>query len=273
MFIPDWRWTQKEDIPNEGWTLLIREKEILFKASADTQEALEAGSPLIPLDRLPLPADSFRLGIYRERPLFIRTIEEIPEGMVQVPMRPALGLFEPEMLKAVMLGNHLLNWENTSQFCGRCGGKNSFHHHEKARHCPDCGMLTFPRLSPAVITAVTKGRKLLLAHNRNFPAPVYSLIAGFVDAGETLEETVRREIREEVGIEVKNIRYFASQPWPFPDSLMLGFTAEWESGEIEPDGIEIEDAGWFTPEEHPQLPGLGSIARRIIGQLFSEWDV
>ena len=273
MFVSDWSWTTQDDIPAEGFTLLIREKEILFHARDNSDEALSEGTPLIPLAEAKPSGGCFRLGIFRERPLFIQTVQDLPEGTVQIAMRTSLGYLDAELLKAVMLGYHLITWYSTSKFCGRCGGENEFHHHEKARHCKSCGMLTFPRISPAVITAITKNKSLLLAHNKNFPQPVYSLVAGFVDAGETLEDAVRREIREEVGIEVKNIRYLSSQPWPFPDSLMLGFSAEWKSGEIKPDGIEITDAGWFTPEEHPQLPGLGSIARKIIGQLFSDWSV
>ena len=120
-----------------------------------------------------------------------------------------------------------------------------------------------------MITAVKKEDRILLAHNKNFAAPVYSLIAGFVEPGESLEEAVAREISEEVGIQVTNISYVSSQPWPFPDSLMLGFTAEWSSGELSPDGIEITDAGWFNRDDHPQLPLKGSIALAIIEKIFA----
>jgi NAD+ diphosphatase len=115
-------------------------------------------------------------------------------------------------------------------------------------------LVNYPRLSPAIIVAVVRGEQILLAHSPRFPEDFYSVLAGFVEPGETLEDCVRREVFEEVGISVKNIRYFGSQPWPFPDSLMLGFTAEYADGEIKEDGVEISHADWFSPDRLPQLP-------------------
>ena len=273
MFVPDWSWTEADEVPSEGWSLIISNRNICYNAKDETADSIAAGTPLIPLEEIPsgcMENGLIRLGIYRERPLFILNCETVPEHLVQIPVRASLGHLNQDLLKAVMLGHHLVLWLENSRFCGRCGAANTFHHREKARHCPECGLVTFPRISPAVITAVVKDNRILLAHNKNFSIPVYSLIAGFVEAGETLEEAVEREIAEEVGIEVSNVRYVSSQPWPFPDSLMLGFTADWKAGEIAPDGIEITDAGWFGPEDHPQLPGKGSIALRIIEKLFSE---
>jgi NAD+ diphosphatase len=126
------------------------------------------------------------------------------------------------------------------------------------------GLLNYPRLSPAVIVAVERGNRILLARARRFTAAMYSVIAGFVEPGETLEECVRREVMEETGIRIRAIRYFGSQPWPFPDSLMIGFTAEYESGELLIDGTELVDAGWFAAGELPTIPGPISIARRLI---------
>ena len=125
-------------------------------------------------------------------------------------------------------------------------------------------MKHFPRLAPAVIVAVTKGDKILLAHSSEWRGKLYSVLAGFVEPGETFEECVEREIMEEVGIKVKNIRYFGSRPWPFPHSLMVGFTAEYESGEITIDQVEITDAQWFTSDNLPLVPGKISIARQLI---------
>jgi NAD+ diphosphatase len=131
--------------------------------------------------------------------------------------------------------------------------------------CPVCGRQEFPRISPAVIVLVTNDRdEALLAHNANFSGGIYSLIAGFVEAGETLESTIIREIREEVNIEVDRIQYAASQPWPFPNSLMLGFTARYAGGTLKPDGKEILDARWFSRDALPNLPGNGSVAKFII---------
>lgn len=155
-------------------------------------------------------------------------------------------------------------WDQTHQYCGRCGAKTDTMENERAKVCPKCGFTSYPRLSPAVITAIIKDGKILLAHNNGFRGNMYSLIAGFVEPGETLEECVKREVMEEVGIKVKNIKYFASQSWPFPNSLMVGFTAEYESGEISVDGVEIGDARWFDPNDLPNLPSKVSIARKII---------
>jgi NAD+ diphosphatase len=133
-----------------------------------------------------------------------------------------------------------------------------------AKECPGCGFLSFPRISPAVIVLVEKENRVLLARVKRFTTELYSVLAGFVEPGETLEETVRREVEEEVGIKVKNLRYFGSQPWPFPDSLMIGFTADYESGEIKIDETEIADAGWYDPDRLPTIPGKISIARELI---------
>ncbi|MDR3191462.1 MAG: NAD(+) diphosphatase [Treponema sp.] len=160
---------------------------------------------------------------------------------------------------------HIAQWRRDAVFCGSCGTKNTDAPDELARLCPACGRREYPRISPAVITIILHDDgRALLAHNGKFAEGVYSLIAGFNEAGESLEATVAREIREEVGLEVADIRYIASQPWPFPNSLMLGFAARHVSGEPRPDGVEIEDAQWFSPDRLPQLPGNGSVSRYLI---------
>ena len=159
----------------------------------------------------------------------------------------------------------LVAWDRTHRYCGRCGTPTEPAPGERAKRCPACGLLAFPRLAPAVIVLVTRGDdEVLLARNANFPAAMYSTIAGFVEPGETLEEAVRREVKEEVGVELDDVRYFASQPWPFPHSLMLGFTATWAGGDIEIDGREIADAQWFRRDALPMIPPPMSIARRLI---------
>lgn len=159
-------------------------------------------------------------------------------------------------------------WDRNNKFCGRCGSSTENKTDERAKVCPRCGAIIYPRISPAVIMAIVKGNEILLAHNKNFPGNMYSVLAGFVDAGEAFEQCVKREVYEEVGIKVKNIKYFNSQPWPFPDSLMVGFTAEYDSGVIEPDGNEIEMAGWFSKDNLPKIPLKGTIARELI-----EWFI
>jgi NAD+ diphosphatase len=158
----------------------------------------------------------------------------------------------------------LIEWARTHRYCGRCGTATEPMDGERARRCPGCGLLAFPRLAPAVIVLIRRGDEVLLARGRTFPVPMYSCLAGFVEPGETLEQAVRREVREEVGVEVGSVRYFGSQPWPFPHSLMVGFTAEWESGDIVIDESEIVDAQWFTADSMPMIPPGMSIARTLI---------
>lgn len=169
-----------------------------------------------------------------------------------------------ELFKIAGLAFHIVNWSRLNTFCGRCGTLMQDKGDERAKICPKCGSVVYPRISPAIITAVIKGDQILLAHNKAFQNGLYSLIAGFVEPGETLEDCVKREIFEEIGIQIKNPRYIGSQPWPFPDSLMLAFIAEYESGDIKVDGVEIEDAKWFKRDELPFCPGIESIAGRII---------
>ena len=158
------------------------------------------------------------------------------------------------------------SWYRNAHYCSHCGGKIVPHTNDYGRECEDCGAVYYAPISPAVITAVERDGKLLLAHNAAWSDERYSVIAGFVEPGERLEEAVRREIREEVNISVKGIKYFGSQTWPFPNSLMLGFTAEYEAGEVEPDGNEILRANFYSPEEirSMNIPDKASIARKLI---------
>lgn len=160
--------------------------------------------------------------------------------------------------------NQILHWSHTSQYCGCCGHKTVNKADERAKICPACGNVIYPRISPATITAIFRGDEILLAHNRHFKGNLHSLIAGFVEPGETLEQCAAREIYEEIGIRVKNIRYFSSQPWPFPDSLMVAFIADYESGEISVDGVEITKAAWFNSDNLPEIPSNDSIAGKVI---------
>jgi NAD+ diphosphatase len=157
-----------------------------------------------------------------------------------------------------------VSWDQTHQYCGRCGTRTETLNGERSKKCPACGLLNYPRITPASITAVFKDNKILLTHNVAFRRNIHSLVAGFMEPGETLEECIHREIMEEVGLKVKNIKYFGSQPWPFPNSLMIGFTAEYDSGEIAVDGKEISEAAWYDADNLPELPSKMSIARQII---------
>ena len=179
-------------------------------------------------------------------------------------LRALFGLIPETFIWTAGLGNQLVNWHLTHRYCGKCGQEMEDKTDERARICPKCRHISYPRVSPAVIVAIVKDRQILLARNRNFKGGFYSVLAGFVEPGESLEECVKREIKEEVGIAVKNIRYFGSQPWPFPDSLMVGFVSDYAAGEIAIDGSEIIEAQWFSKDELPPIPPKISIARQLI---------
>ena len=185
-------------------------------------------------------------------------------GLAFKDLRGLFGMLEEELIWVAGRANQLVNWSQTHRYCGRCGKPTENKTDERAIICPKCGLVNYPRLSPAVIVAVLKNDRILLGRNKRFKLPFYSVLAGFVEPGESLEECVKREIREEVGITVKNIRYFGSQPWPFPDSLMLAFIADYAAGEIRLDGSEIIDAAWFARDNLPQIPPKISIARQLI---------
>ena len=163
----------------------------------------------------------------------------------------------------------LVEWQRTHRFCGRCGAATVDAPGERATKCPDCGLLAYPRLAPAVIMLVERDDgRALLARNANFPAGMFSCLAGFVEPGETLEHAVRREVMEEVGLAVGDVEFRGSQPWPFPHQVMIGFGAQYLSGEIEIDGQEIVEAQWFTPDDTPNFPTGGM---SIAGRLIDEW--
>ena len=189
---------------------------------------------------------------------------EVPEAMSFKELRSLYGALEEDLFLLAGKAIQVVSWDQTNQYCGRCGAKTAPLEGERAKKCPACGLINYPRISPAAITAITRGNKILLTHNAAFKGNIHSLIAGFVEFGETIEECVHREIFEEVGLKVKNLKYFGSQPWPFPNSLMIGFTAEYDSGEISVDGQEITEAGWYEASNLPELPGKISIARKII---------
>lgn len=199
----------------------------------------------------------------------------LPDGVSAEGLRQLYTRLAEPFFQIAGRAVQIVDWDRTHQFCGRCGGPMDSLPTERAKKCPVCGLTNFPRLSPAIIIAVVRhteaGPKLLLARNHRFPAGRYSVIAGFVEPGESLEECAQREVMEEVGIAIKNIQYIASQPWPFPNSLMLGFSAEYAGGDFVLEEAEIAEAGWFAPDALPQLPPPISIARRLIDRFVATY--
>lgn len=180
------------------------------------------------------------------------------------PLRPLHAALGDPLWVGAGRAVQLVEWAATHRYCGRCGTPTAPVPGERAMGCPECGLHSYPRLSPAVIMVVHRGDEMLLARGARFGMPIYSALAGFVEPGESLEDAVAREVKEEVGVDVHDIRYFASQPWPFPNSLMIGFYAAYRDGEIDIDPLEIIDAQWYRPDALPHVPGPPSIAGQLI---------
>lgn len=207
------------------------------------------------------------LGVLADRHCFAAEAAqdvEAPAGWFWQGLRGLFGALDDAQFALAGRALQIVDWDRTHRYCGACGKETVARAAERSRECPGCGLTVYPRIAPAVMALVRRDRELLLARSPRFPNGMFSALAGFVEPGETLEQCVEREVYEEVGIRMRNLRYFASQPWPFPHSLMIAFFAEHDSGDIRIDGIEIEQAQWFEIDNLPQLPAKISIARRLI---------
>lgn len=238
--------------------LFVRERDLLVTETLDS---------LADQTALALPAEGLIVGRLRGRLVVAVAVEPdlpAPSGTTWAGLR-SLFVAIPETLVALAgRAVQLLEWDRTHKYCGACATPTIRDATERARRCPSCRHAAYPRISPAMMCLVTRGREILLARNVNFPAGRYSALAGFLEAGESIEDAIHREVEEEVGLSVTDLRYFSSQSWPFPHSLMIAFTAEYASGELRPNGHEIAEAGWFRRDNLPQLPPRISIARALI---------
>jgi NAD+ diphosphatase len=214
------------------------------------------------------------LGEWRGCSCYAVEVDRFPAvaGAEAVPLRLVHGLGGEAAFAFAGRAVQLLDWQRNHRFCGHCGTATERLAGEYAMRCPACELIVYPRISPAMMVLIRKGEKLLLARSPHFKAGVFSALAGFVEPGETVEQCVVREVREEVGLEIANLRYFASQPWPFPNSLMIAFFADYAGGQITPDPREIEVAGWYAADELPTLPDPLSLARKLIEAALASDD-
>lgn len=259
-----------------GWDLSIRpegndiilffkEETVLFNTSRQSFYSYEELLPFIG----PKSVSMLYIGSLSESRVFLCINDNDRfENLFFEAVRTAMFCCDQDLFLALSAAKTSNHWIMNNRYCGRCGSPSSPQPGERAIVCTSCGNKIFPKISPAVIIAVCKADEVLLAHNKHFPEGLYSLIAGFVDPGEDIFTAAMREVREETGIIIKNIRFFSSQPWPFPDSLMIGLIAEYSSGHPTPDDDEIEDAGWFGKTNLPLIPRKGSIARKILEYLY-----
>lgn len=230
----------------------------------------------------PVTADEFRwvdaeidervyLGQFRETHCYaLRATGTAPEGYMVSDLYSWLGRVEPAMFYLAGRAKQLLEWSRDHSYCGRCGCATVDHRSDRAKVCPECSWISYPRLSPSIIVLVRDGDRMLLARNTTWPQGRFSTLAGFVEPGESIEQTVHREVKEEVGIEITNLRYLGSQSWPFPNSLMLGFHADYDRGEIHFHDGEIAEARWFRFDEMPNVPGGTAISRWLIDAFIEE---
>ena len=248
--------------------LVVQGDRLLARADSPASVTLPVVSELAIWTGTPLHNQPLHAGLLDGQPLWLHAIDSdtvvAPAGWQWHEARSLLALFTPAQMHAISCARELAWWQARHRYCGHCGTPTVDADEERAKRCPSCEAIFYPVVSTAVIVAVTRGDQLLLAHNRNFRPGMFSLLAGFVDPGETLEQAVVREVREETGIEIGQPKYVTSQPWPFPNSLMAGFQATHQSGEIAVDGREIEQAGWYTRDTLPEIPRPGTVAHALI---------
>ncbi|MEO9653779.1 NAD(+) diphosphatase [Marinomonas sp.] len=204
-------------------------------------------------------------GQWQGQDVFVCSFTNLPKGFIEADLRELLFTQDNDQYLLLSRAHQLATWDKDHKFCGRCGTKmDKKHPREHTKICPSCNLRHYPRISPCIIVSIRKGNSVLLARGLHAPKGKFSNIAGFVEAGETLEQAVAREVQEEVGLKVKNIRYVDSQPWSFPHQLMVGFFADYESGEIQPAPGEIDEADWYPLDDLPHIPNPATISGQLI---------
>lgn len=215
-----------------------------------------------------------KIGEFNDRACYAAEINSaftLPNEILAVSLRRAFELLDETWISTAIRAFSIINWDNNHQFCGRCGYPTEQQNERFERVCTHCGLIHYPRISPSIIVLIRREDHLLMARSPHFPPGIFGLIAGFVEPGENLEQAVKREVKEEVDLEIKNLSYFTSQAWPFPDSIMVGFFADYAAREIHIDQHEIETAGWYRYDKLPGLPSVSiSISRRLIDHFVKE---
>lgn len=248
-------------VPEDAWVFVARGVEVVIAGPAGARR------PPTLAEAQSFAEPPHFLGSISGRSVYAAAVVEgaaVPEGFAWVPARTLFGEVSDAAFSAAGRAIAVAEWDVTHRFCGRCGIPTALSTTERARRCPRCELVFYPRIAPAVICLVEREGEALLAHGTNFAPGRYSTLAGFVEPGESLEQTVSREVREEVGVTLGELRYFGSQPWPFGRSLMVGFNASYVGGEICCDPKEITDARWFRPDALPNMPPKMSIAHALI---------
>ncbi len=255
---------------SESLAFAFRDRHLLVHLNEDGARA----PSLLELDATQLePVRRQYLGTYHGHDVVSLQLPddaEAPAGMAFKDLRSLFFRLDQPIFWIAARAVQIVAWDRDHQRCGRCGSATEDHPNERSKRCPGCGLTHYPRLAPAVIVLIERGDEVLLGRSPHFPPGMFSTLAGFVEPGESLEQAIAREIEEEVGVQVDNIRYFGSQPWPFPNSLMVGFRADYAGGDVVVDPEELEDAAWFHLDDLPTLPSAISIARALIDAWICE---
>ncbi|HEY3450259.1 MAG TPA: NAD(+) diphosphatase [Myxococcales bacterium] len=266
-------WSAPASSPPGGLWFVLEGGRLLTSAAAGQADALTVPEG----DGPPIPVDGARcIGLLGEVPCWAAWArsEAPPPGFTLEPLRRLFDRLPDELVVVAGRAAQALEFDRTHRHCGVCATTTEESDGGRARCCPACGEVSYPRLAPAMMVLVTRqgpgGRELLLASGARSNAPIYSALAGFVEPSESLEDCVRREVDEEVGLRVRGLRYFGSECWPFPHSLMVAFLAEYAGGEIHCQEGEIADAQWFPAGRLPALPHRLSVARRLIDHAVAE---
>jgi NAD+ diphosphatase len=249
-----------------AWCFAFVEGQLLLPQ--DESAALAPLTPHTLADFEPLAERRHYLGRIEGVDCWALALSEAPSGWRRAPLRAAMMQFGEPLMAVAGRAAQVLEWDRTHRHCGVCGTPTELQGAERARRCPACGHTAYPRVTPAMMVLVWRqsegAGELLLARSPHYAPGIYSALAGFVEAGESLEDCVHREVAEEVGVRVMDLRYYGSQSWPFPHSLMVAYTARWVEGEIVPQAGEIEDARWYPLDALPRIPPRFSISGHLI---------